>query len=127
VAGHAGLFSTARDLAVYAQTMVNGGGYADTELASHEVVDEFLTEQYDNGQALGFWTDRLATIGESGGIGHSGFTGTEFLFDRARGLVVVLLTNRLHPDRGPGSITSVWQDVLRHAVRATEQSTRTGS
>jgi serine-type D-Ala-D-Ala carboxypeptidase len=127
VAGHAGLFSTARDLAVYAQTMVNGGGYADTELAAPGVVDEFLTEQYDNGQGLGFWTDRLSTIGEPGGFGHSGFTGTEFLFDPARELVVVLLTNRLHPDRGPGSITAVWQDVLRHAVQATEQSNRTGS
>ena len=119
VAGHAGLFSTARDLAVYAQTLVNGGGYADTELASPGVVDEFLTEQYDNGQALGFWTDRLSPVGEAGGFGHSGFTGTEFLFDPARELVVVLLTNRLHPDRGPGSITAVWEAVVRHAVRAT--------
>jgi serine-type D-Ala-D-Ala carboxypeptidase len=124
VAGHAGLFSTAHDLAVYAQTLVNGGGYADTELASREVVDEFLTEQYDNGQGLGFWTDRLSTIGEQGGFGHSGFTGTEFLFDPARELVVVLLTNRLHPDRGPGSITAVWQDVLRHAVQATDPASR---
>jgi serine-type D-Ala-D-Ala carboxypeptidase len=126
VAGHAGLFSTARDLAVYAQTLVNGGGYADTELASRDVVDEFLTEQYDEGQALGFWTDRLSTIGRTGGFGHSGFTGTEFLFDPDRELVVVLLTNRLHPDRGPGSIAAVWHDVLRHAVQATEQGNRAG-
>lgn len=124
VAGHAGLFSTARDVAIYGQTLVNGGGYGDTRLASPEVVDEFLTEQYDDGQALGFWTNRLSTIGESGGYGHNGFTGTEFLFDPERELVVVLLTNRLHPDRGPGSIFSVWREVVRSAVEATGASSQ---
>ncbi|HLT83393.1 MAG TPA: serine hydrolase, partial [Phototrophicaceae bacterium] len=116
VAGHAGLFSTARDLAIYGQTLVNGGGYADARLASAETVAQFLEPQYDAGQVLGFWSDRLSFADVPGGFGHNGFTGTEFLFDPERELVVVLLTNRLHPDRGPASITAVWQEVVRAAL-----------
>lgn len=119
LAGHAGLFSTARDLAIYGQTLVNGGGYADARLASAETVAEFLEPQYDSGQVLGFWSNRLSFAGVPGGFGHNGFTGTELLFDPERELVVVLLTNRLHPDRGPASITAVWQEVVRAAVEAT--------
>ncbi|WP_223147523.1 serine hydrolase domain-containing protein [Georgenia wutianyii] len=121
VAGHAGLFSTARDLAIYGQTLVNGGGYGDARLVSETTLAQFLAPQYDGGQVLGFWSDRLSFAGLTGGYGHNGFTGTEFLFDPERELVVVLLTNRLHPDRGPGSITAVWQEVVRAAVEATEQ------
>lgn len=118
VAGHAGLFSTARDLAIYGQTLVNGGGYADAEVASAAVVDDFLREPYDSGQALGFWTNRLSTVGGSGGFGHGGFTGTEFLFDPERELVVVLLTNRQHPDGPLRSIAPVWRDVLGQVLDA---------
>lgn len=120
VAGHAGLFSTARDLAIYGQTMVNGGGYGNAELASRATVEEFLSPQHDAGQVLGFWSNRLSFADLPGGYGHNGFTGTEFLFDPERELVVVLLTNRLHPDRGPASITAVWQEVVRAAVEVTE-------
>lgn len=119
VAGHAGLFSTARDVAIYGQTLVNGGGYADAQLASAATVEEFLSPQYDDGQVLGFWANRFSVADAPGGFGHNGFTGTEFLFDPESELILVLLTNRLHPDRGPGSITDVWQEIVRTAMEVT--------
>jgi CubicO group peptidase (beta-lactamase class C family) len=119
VAGSAGLFSTASDLAVYGQMLINGGRHAGAELVSAAVVAEFLAPQQDDGQALGFWSDRLAVVGKTGGFGHSGFTGTELLLDPDRGLVVVLLTNRLHPHGARGSIAPVWGEVLLHALLAT--------
>jgi CubicO group peptidase (beta-lactamase class C family) len=76
--------------------LVNGGGYADHTLVSPETVATFLEAPYDANQAHGFWPNRLSTAGASGGYGHGGFTGTEFLFDPDCELVVVLLTNRQH-------------------------------
>jgi CubicO group peptidase (beta-lactamase class C family) len=116
VAGSAGLFSTASDLAAYGQMLINGGRHAGAELVSAAVVAEFLAPQQVDGQAVGFWSDRFAVVGATGGFGHSGFTGTELLLDPDRELVVVLLTNRLHPHGARGSIAPVWRDVLRHAL-----------
>jgi CubicO group peptidase (beta-lactamase class C family) len=122
VSGHAGLFSTARDLAVYGQMLNNGGGYADVKVASANTLDTFLAEPSDSGQAIGFWSRRLP--GTSGlpvserGFGHGGFTGTEFLFDPSRDLVVVLLTNRQHPGEPYRGISSVWSGVLQRVMAA---------
>jgi CubicO group peptidase (beta-lactamase class C family) len=122
IAGHAGLFSTARDLAIYGQTLNNGGGYANAQLASAETVSSFLVEPSDSGQAVGFWTRRLPGTSSlpvsERGYGHGGFTGTEFLFDPSRDLVVVLLTNRQHPGETYRSISSVWSGVLQRVMAA---------
>ena len=122
VAGHAGLFSSARDLTVFGQTLLNGGGYDTFRLASDEVVAEFTSDQFDRGQGLGFWTARLSPLAgpEAGGIGHGGFTGSEFVVDPSRGLVVVLLTNRQHPDMPYASVFPVWRQVLEHVLAATD-------
>ena len=122
VAGHAGLFATARDLATFGQTLLNGGGYDTARLASEGVVAEFTRDQYQRGQGLGFWTDRLASVDgpDAGGIGHNGFTGTDFLVDPERGLVVVLLTNRQHPAEPYASTAPVWREVIAAAVAAVE-------
>lgn len=122
VAGHAGLFSTARDLATYGQTLNNGGGYGNVQLASAETVNSFLVEPYDSSQAISFWSRQLP--GTSGlpvsarGYGHTGFTGTNFMFDPSRDLVVVLLTNRLHPGETYRSVSSVWTGVLQRVLAA---------
>jgi CubicO group peptidase (beta-lactamase class C family) len=120
VAGHAGLFATAHDLGVFAQTLVNGGGYGDHTLASSDTVETFLATPYDANQAHGFWPNRLSPAGVSGGYGHGGFTGTEFLFDPDRELVVVLLTNRQHLGQPYTGIAPVWNEVVRQAVAATD-------
>jgi CubicO group peptidase (beta-lactamase class C family) len=117
VAGHAGLFATAWDVAVFAQMLLNGGGYGGFRLCGADTVAEFTRDQFHPGQGLGFWTHRfegVAGLGD-GGFGHSGFTGTEFAADPATGLVVVLLTNRLHPDQPHASVAPVWRGV-REAV-----------
>jgi CubicO group peptidase (beta-lactamase class C family) len=114
VAGHAGLFGTAHDLAVYGQALANGGGYGTTRLWSSATVSEFTSDQFDYGQGLGFWTHRLDAVDGlgDGGFGHGGFTGTEFLVAPEQGLVVVMLTNRNHPDLPLNSVYPAWQTVL---------------
>lgn len=116
-AGHAGLFSTAHDLAVFAQTLANGGGYGHRRLFRAETVAEFTRDQFQPGQGLGFWTHRFAGVPglSENGFGHGGFTGTEFAVDPALGLTVVLLTNRQHPDRPYHSLAPTWLAV-RQAV-----------
>lgn len=114
VAGHAGLFGTARDVAVFAQSIANGGGYGDRRVFTESTVNEFTQDAFHSGQGLGFWTHRFegaSGLGD-GGVGHSGFTGVEFAVDREADLIVVLLTNRLHPALPVASVESTWQDVL---------------
>lgn len=114
VAGHAGLFGTARDIAVFAQTIANGGGYGHSRLFEESTVNEFTQDAFHSGQGLGFWTHRFedAPALGTGGVGHSGFTGAEFAVDRKDGLIVILLTNRLHPALPVASVDSTWQAVL---------------
>jgi CubicO group peptidase (beta-lactamase class C family) len=105
VAGHAGLFSTARDLAAFGQALVAGGG----GVWEPATVRHFTRDGADPGQGLGFWTRRHA----GDGFGHGGFPGTELLVSPERGLVVVLLTNRLHARRQAGPIDAPWREILR--------------
>ncbi|MCG6958152.1 MAG: serine hydrolase [Gemmatimonadetes bacterium] len=106
VAGHAGLFSTAEDLSVLLRLLLEGGEYDGRRYVSRKVVDAFMTPTGD-GQALGWQVPGYAPAGS---FDHTGFTGTFVLGVPARGLAVVLLTNRqnvgvssrtLYPDVGP--------------------------
>lgn len=108
VAGHAGLFSTADDLAVYAQTLVDGGIAPGggprllgtlTVRAMTDPADTPLKER----RGLGWDVDTPHSTprGELFGLdgfGHTGFTGTSLWVDKATGVYVVVLTSRLHPD-----------------------------
>ncbi len=104
VAGHAGLFSSARDLAVFAQMMLNGGEYGGVRLLSPETIARWTARQGPrSSRALGWDTPRP---GSSAGrhfsarsFGHTGFTGTSIWIDPERGLFVILLTNRVNPTR----------------------------
>jgi len=106
VAGHAGLFSTAGDLSVLLRLLLAGGEYGGRRYVSRKVVDAFMTPTGD-GQALGWQVPGYAPTGS---FDHTGFTGTFVLGVPARGLAVVLLTNRqnvgvsirtLYPNVGP--------------------------
>jgi CubicO group peptidase (beta-lactamase class C family) len=113
IAGHAGLFSTARDLAVFGQALANGGAHGGTRVWKDTTVELFARERDDPGQGLGFWTRRLEpATGRAVGFGHSGFPGTELLVAPEESLVVVLLTNRLHARRGPRPLAPAWQELL---------------
>lgn len=102
VAGNAGLFSTATDLAIFAEMLLNGGTYAGVRIVSDSTVHRFTTPVGD-ARALG-WE---VAAGERGAgeflseraFGHVGFTGTSLWIDPARDLFVILLTNRVHAPR----------------------------
>jgi len=102
VAGHAGLFSTASDLAVFAQMMLNGGSYNGTRIVADSTVKLF-TRRAAGTRALGW--DTCAGHGSCGNYlgenayGHTGFTGTSLWIDPDREMFVVLLTNRVHAAR----------------------------
>jgi CubicO group peptidase (beta-lactamase class C family) len=112
VAGHAGLFSSARDLARFGQALAGGGTYRGTRVWNAATVDLFTREHRDPGQGLGFWARRLQ--GASGaGVGHAGFPGTELLVVPDEDLIVVLLTNRLHARGRPLPLDPAWHKLLR--------------
>ncbi|MFS3136916.1 serine hydrolase domain-containing protein [Gluconacetobacter sacchari] len=124
VAGHAGVFSTALDLAHYLQTLLNGGCYGNWRLASPAVLARFEQTPFDAKQALGFRKIQIDGV-TTPIFGHSGFTGTQFMFAPALNLSVVLLTNRLHrPDSASlhyPALTVLWNQVMRGAVTAAIQ------
>ena len=99
VAGHAGLFSTAADLAIFAQMMLNGGEYNGTRIVADSTVTLF-TRRAAGTRALGWDTcDGKGSCGRYLGeraYGHTGFTGTSLWIDPDRDMFVVLLTNRVH-------------------------------
>ena len=102
IAGHAGLFSTASDLAVFAQMMLNGGEYGGTRIVADSTVALF-TKRAAGTRALGW--DTCGGSGSCGkylgedAYGHTGFTGTSLWIDPDRDMFVVLLTNRVHEAR----------------------------
>ena len=104
VAGHAGLFSTAGDLSVFATMMLNKGTYNGTRIVSDTTIERF-TARTAGSRALG-WD----TCAEHNGVGcgrymsaraygHTGFTGTSIWIDPERDMFVVLLTNRVFESR----------------------------
>jgi len=113
VSGHAGLFSTAPDLAAFCQMLLNGGVYAHQRILRRATIAQFTTPQQLSGgtRTLG-WA--VPTEGGSSGhyfsahsFGHTGFTGTSIWIDPDRQLFVVFLTNRVHPTRENTKIQKV--------------------
>ncbi|MGB4787105.1 MAG: glycoside hydrolase family 3 N-terminal domain-containing protein [Candidatus Acidiferrum sp.] len=121
VSGHAGLFSSAPDLAAFCQMLLNGGVYAHQRILRRSTIAQFTTPQQLSGgtRTLG-WA--VPTEGGSSGhyfsahsFGHTGFTGTSIWIDPDRQLFVVLLTNRVHPTRENTKIQQV-RPALHDAV-----------
>ncbi|MEV0847001.1 serine hydrolase domain-containing protein [Streptomyces sp. NPDC049954] len=116
VAGHAGLFSTARDLGVFCRTLLGGGSYGTARVLGADHVALML----DLG--LGFEVDRPWFMGELAGpyaAGHTGFTGTSLVVDRATDTFLVLLATTVHPRRTTPDSTPRARAAtrLRRAVR----------
>lgn len=102
VAGHAGIFSTAVDLSVFCQMMLNGGEYNGVRILAESTVTMFTTREAGH-RALG-WDTPTGSYGSgyylSGhAFGHTGYTGTSMWIDPDRDMFVVLLTNRVHAAR----------------------------
>lgn len=126
VAGHAGVFSTAADIAVLAQTILNGGTYRGQRILRPESVRSMLTDynhKYpDNSHGLGFELDQpwyMGALSSTATAGHTGFTGTSLVIDPLSRSFAILLTNRVHPARNWGSINlarETWASSLAKAM-----------
>ncbi|HKJ92415.1 MAG TPA: serine hydrolase, partial [Longimicrobiales bacterium] len=124
VAGHAGLFSSARDLAVVAQMLLDHGGYAGVRIFSPAVVDTFTHRAGPaSSRALGWDTPSPeSSAGDyfsASSFGHTGFTGTSIWIDPERDLFVVLLTNRVDPTRAEeriGPLRRQVHDLVEQAI-----------
>ncbi len=116
VSGHAGLFSTARDLSIFAQMLLNGGSYNGVRIVNPETLARWTAPQgRSSSRALGW--DTPSKGGSSGNyfsprsFGHTGFTGTSIWIDPERGLFVILLTNRVDPTRNNNRHAPLRRDV----------------
>ena len=124
IAGHAGLFSTAADLSVFAQMMLNGGSYDGVQIISDSTVALF-TRRTAGHRALG-WDTADGDYGSGKYLterayGHTGFTGTSIWIDPDREMFVVLLTNRVHAakaQRPAKIIADIRSDLSDAAVLA---------
>ncbi|MEK6286691.1 MAG: exo-beta-N-acetylmuramidase NamZ domain-containing protein [Acidobacteriota bacterium] len=112
VAGHAGLFSTADDLAIFCQMILNKGEYNGTRTLAPYTVERMVSAQtLPTSQMRGIGWDVNTSYSSNRGdlfpvgtFGHTGFTGTSIWLDPASETFVVLLTNRVHPN-GKGDVT----------------------
>jgi len=121
VAGHAGMFSTGADLAVFCQMLLNGGIYSHQRLLRRKTVTKFtLSSALAPDMRTFGWI--VPTEKSSSGrhfsarsFGHTGFTGTSIWIDPEKHLFVVLLTNRVNPTRENDRIQRV-RPALHDAV-----------
>ncbi len=112
VAGHAGLFSTADDLTIFAQMLLDGGSYNGVRILSPLTVEKMTSPQTPPDRmvlrGLGWDLDspfasNRGELFEVGSFGHTGFTGTGIWIDPVTKTYIIILTNRVHPD-GKGDV-----------------------
>ena len=112
VAGHAGLFSTADDLAIYCQMIMNGGQYRGVRILAPLTVAEMTRPRLVSAtgwtRGLGWdintsFSSNRGDLFPLGSFGHTGFTGTSIWIDPASQMFVIFLSNRVHPD-GKGDV-----------------------
>ncbi len=125
VAPHAGLFSTATDLARFLQMILNGGVFEHQRIVSRQIVEEWTRRAGvpDSDRATG-WDTKSAEKSSAGNyfspnsFGHLGYTGTSMWVDPERRLFVILLTNRVHPTRENNLIRQARPAVADAVIKA---------
>ena len=144
VAGHAGLFSTANDLAIFCQMLLNGGVYNGARILSPMTIATMTRPRAvsETGAARGLGWDLATTFSSNkgdlfplGSFGHTGFTGTSIWIDPASDSFVIFLSNRVHPDGkgdvGPlrGRVASIVASSMTDttAAKVREASTNTAA
>lgn len=125
VAGHAGLFSTAHDLAILARALLNGGRYGTERILEADTVRMMLvnenTEFPGDSHGLGFELDQrwyMDGLSTPVTFGHTGYTGTSVVIDPLSDSFVILLTNRVHPTRDWGGNNPARRAMARDVARA---------
>jgi serine-type D-Ala-D-Ala carboxypeptidase len=128
VAGHAGLFSTADDVAAFGEAVRRAHGGERVGALRPESVRAFLVRDRDTPESTRAFGFDTPSPGESAAgrlmdreasFGHLGFTGCSLWIDLSRDLTVALLTNRVHVDEDPARIRALRADVHDAAVAAT--------
>jgi uncharacterized protein YbbC (DUF1343 family)/CubicO group peptidase (beta-lactamase class C family) len=126
VAGHAGLFSDAHDLAIFCRMLLGGGTTNGVRILSPLTVAKMTSpatpERERNERGLGWDIDSSFSSNRGelfpvGSFGHTGFTGTSLWIDPVTGAYVVFLSNRVHPD-GKGDVTPLRAKVATAAAAA---------
>jgi len=121
IEGHAGLFGNARNVHDLLSKLVSVyHGNENAAIFTREMVQTFLKPRDRAGRALGFDTPDLkdSSAGKyfsADSIGHLGFTGTSFWIDLPRSIIVILLTNRIHPSRENSTIKA-FRPIIHNAV-----------
>lgn len=132
IAGHAGLFSTADDLAVYAAMMKNGGRLNGVRVLNESTIEQ-MTRAYriPDGNQRGLGWDKQSGFSYNRGdlmtqsaFGHGGFTGTVLWMDPQLDLTFVFLSNRVHPD-GKGSVNRLAARIATVAAAAIDAPRKT--
>ena len=110
VAGHAGVFSTAQDMAVLAQSLLNGGTYDGHPIMTPDSVQKMTTNYNsafpNNSHGLGFELNQrwyMGGLSSPSTAGHTGYTGVSIVIDNLSRSFAILLTNRVHPSRSWGT------------------------
>ena len=128
IAGHAGLFSTADDLARYCQMILNGGAFEGKRVLSQSTVALMTKPRVvsETGETRGLGWDMNTAFSTNrgelfplGSFGHTGFTGTGIWLDPTSNTFVVFLSNRVHPD-GKGDVTALRGQIATIAASAVE-------
>lgn len=127
VAGHAGVFSTARDMSRFARAMLQRGALDGHRVLGEDTFERFVARQETSGRALGWDIDSASSTHKSPRLsprafGHGGYTGTAVWIDPERDLFVVFLSNRVHPD-GKGAVHSLVSEVATLAASSVEVNT----
>lgn len=122
VAGHAGLFGSSRDLAIWSTMLLQGGAYGNQRFLKPETIAQFTSRQDTlSGRGLGFdkKTRPNSTAGTLTGdqtFGHTGFTGTSIWIDPEEEVAIIILTNRTWPQRSYGRGISGVRSQIADAV-----------
>ena len=122
VAGHAGLFSTAEDLAKFVMMLMNNGKYHEKQIIDPKIIAEWTTKQSNQSdRGIGWDTKSLKEYSSAGkyfsndSFGHTGYTGTSIWVDKENKLFVILLSNRVHPTRANRKITE-FRPIIHDAI-----------
>jgi len=125
IAGHAGVFSTANDLAIFGQMMLNKGIYQKSRILEEETVD-LITKNHTpdfpgNDHGLGWELNQewyMSGLAHSDTMGHTGFTGTSIVVSPKEETITILLTNRVHPTDNTPSTNPIRQTVAQRTADA---------
>ncbi|WP_181347196.1 serine hydrolase domain-containing protein [Thalassobacillus sp. CUG 92003] len=125
VAGHAGVFSTASDLAKFAHIFINDGRYGGEQILKPATIDLLVNNQIPdfpgNAHGLGWELNQgwyMDALSESTTIGHTGYTGTSIVINPNNKTVAILLTNRVHPTRDTPSTNPARRALARQVADA---------